>query len=108
MAAPSQTLPERLMLHATTIARHELKSISVDFYITALCRVTFFSAVSSGQPRSPGFRARCESSYSGPVPNFVFRWSPRRSARATIVRVGLACPPVGKTEQPATNRLAVP
>ena len=36
------------------------------------------------------------------------RWSPSRRAKATIVRVGFAYPPLGKTELPATNRFDVP
>ena len=33
--------------------------------------------------------------------SLVRRWSARRSASATIVRVGVAVPPVGKTALPA-------
>ena len=36
------------------------------------------------------------------------RWSASRAASATIVNVGLACPPVGKTKPPATNRSSKP
>jgi hypothetical protein len=38
----------------------------------------------------------------------VFSRSASRSARATMVQVGLAYPQVGNTELPAMNRLQVP
>ena len=33
---------------------------------------------------------------------------PNLSERAIIVKVGLACPPVGKTEDPTINKFVVP
>src|SRR5712692_3616314 len=44
----------------------------------------------------------------GLTPRLRRRWLARRSAIATMVSVGGAAPAVGKTELPATNRLAMP
>jgi hypothetical protein len=57
----------------------------------------------------PWLIPRCRSgSAAGAQSRMPFKCSARRSAKATMVKVGLAYPDVGKTELPAINKFLIP